>query len=110
MSRKQLGFLALLLALALIIGGTIFGVRGILGAIEDLDPAATIASPESIEFTVTEPDTYTLWHDHETWHNGSFVSVPPPLPGGFTFELAITGILMLTLGRKKNSPPSLSPS
>ena len=110
MSRKQLGFLALLLALALIIGGTIFGVRGILGAIEDLDPAATIASPESIEFTVTEPDTYTLWHDHETWHNGSFVSVPPSLPGGYTFELTITGILMLTLGRKKNSPPSLSPS
>ena len=26
------------------------------------------------------------------------------------FALAITGILMLTLSRKKNSPPSLSPS
>ncbi len=87
MSRKQLGFLALLLGLALIIGATLFGVRGILGAIKGFDPVATVASPESIELTITEPGTFTLWHDHQTWHNGRSVSHPPTLPGGFTFDL-----------------------
>lgn len=87
MSRQQLGFLLLFCGIALIIGATVFAVRGIQGTLKSFEPVATFASPGEIELTIAEAETYTLWHDYQTWYEGRSVGHPPALPSGFTFAL-----------------------
>jgi hypothetical protein len=88
MNKKSVGLILILLGVVLLIGGAISGVTGFLATLKNMEPMATFEAPDELQLEITEPDTYTLWHDHQTWHNGSKVSNPPALPNGIGFSIA----------------------
>ena len=90
MTRRSIGLILLLLGLVMMLGAAVLGIGKIKGVVSGFSSIATFASPGHTDITIEEADTYSLWHDFETFHDGASVSNPAALPGGFTFTMRET--------------------
>lgn len=87
MSRKSIGITLLAVGSLCMIGGIASIGWGINRMVSSFRTIATFEAPATAPVTIGNPGKVTLWHDHETIHNGTTVRHPSALPGGFSFEL-----------------------
>lgn len=71
-----------------LVAGTGMLIYSVLSLIGSFQPVAVMESPGAVQIQIDEPGVYTLWHDHDTTHNGVTVSHEPGLPPGFDYVLA----------------------
>lgn len=90
MNGKSVGLILLLLGLVMMFGAAVLGIGKIKGVVSGFSSIATFASPGHTDLTIEEADTYSLWHDFETFHDGVSVSNSAAIPGGFTFTMRET--------------------
>lgn len=87
MNRRTIGIILLLLGVGLVIGAGALGVLGLRSTMDSFKPTATLAAPGQLEIELPAGDTYSLWHDHVTFHDGRSVRHPQALPHGYGFSL-----------------------
>lgn len=87
MKGRSIGFILLLLGVVMLLGGGAFAVLGVRATMESFHPVATLAGPGEVEVELPKGDTYSLWHDHSTFHNGRSVRHPQALPHAYSFSL-----------------------
>ena len=77
---KRKGVIFLIAGVLGLVAGTGMLIYSVLSLIGSFQPVAVMESPGAVQIQIDEPGVYTLWHDHDTTHNGVTVSHEPGLP------------------------------